>query len=145
VVISAAGSVSRERERRTLDALLTLPGGRAGVLESKWLGSLLRVRWLAAGLVPAWWLVVMGGVSPDALPYLAAAGLVHLGFCASLGVCVSVWARGTGRAVVAVVGFVIALSVAPLLASGTVAGLAAPYVRLPAVQVATRLEECVSP
>ena len=38
-LLHAANSVTRERERDTLDGLLTLPVERAAVLEAKWLGG----------------------------------------------------------------------------------------------------------
>ena len=122
------------------------PVNLAAVLEAKWLGSLMRVRWLAAGLLPAWWLVyVADGLAPMAVPVLATAALVHVGFCTSLGVCLSVWTRGTGRATVAAVVVLVALTVIPLLAAGQAAALAAPYVRSPPNLVATQLEEALSP
>jgi ABC-type transport system involved in multi-copper enzyme maturation permease subunit len=146
VAVTAAGSVSHERERRTLDGLLTLPDGRAAVLEAKWLGSLLRVRWLAAGLLPAWGLVMLtDGLTRVSFLVLVASGLVHVGFCACLGVWVSVWARGSGQAAVAVVLILIGLSVVPPLASGAVASLIAPHLRAPPDRVAERIEEALSP
>jgi hypothetical protein len=41
--VTATG-LSTERERHTLDPLLTLPGGRWDLLRAKWLGSLLRLQ-----------------------------------------------------------------------------------------------------
>src|SRR2546421_12733257 len=39
-LLRAAASIGREREQRTLDALLTLPGGREAVLRAKWAASI---------------------------------------------------------------------------------------------------------
>src|SRR5205807_1496364 len=41
VAYRLAGSVTREREQRTLESLLTLPISRWSLLRAKWLGSLL--------------------------------------------------------------------------------------------------------
>lgn len=86
VALSAARRVSRERQRQTLDSLLTIPAEREEILFAKWLGSLLSVRglwWLPGGL---WVLgVVTGGLSPTALPLLLAALVVYLAFMTSLG------------------------------------------------------------
>jgi ABC-type transport system involved in multi-copper enzyme maturation permease subunit len=97
----AAGSVSREREKRTLDGLLTLPLERAEILRAKGAGSVLR------GLFCAYILLVLsavglfsGALHPLALPLLAVAGLVHVAFWASLGVWLSLACRTTSAAYV---------------------------------------------
>ena len=86
VALSAARRVSRERQRQTLDSLLTIPPGREEILFAKWLGSLLSARglwWLPCGL---WALgVVTGGLHLAALPLMLAALVVYLAFMASLG------------------------------------------------------------
>jgi ABC-type transport system involved in multi-copper enzyme maturation permease subunit len=53
----AAGTVSRERERQTLDGLLTLPDGREAVLAAKWQGAVLSAREAWWCLAAAWGLV----------------------------------------------------------------------------------------
>ncbi len=86
VALSAARRVSRERQRQTLDSLLTVPSEREEILFAKWLGSLLSARglwWLPGGL---WALgVVTGGLNPAALPLMLAALVVYLAFMTSLG------------------------------------------------------------
>ena len=86
VALTAARRVSRERQRQTLDNLLTIPPEREAILFAKWLGSLLSVRglwWAPAGL---WVLgVVTGGLHLAALPLMLAALVVYLAFMASLG------------------------------------------------------------
>src|SRR5262249_49879604 len=57
----AAGCISRERERRTLGGLLTLPGEREDVLGAKWLGGPLRFRWLGYCLLAVWTLGLLTG------------------------------------------------------------------------------------
>src|SRR5262249_41900181 len=86
VTVSAAGSVSREREQRTLDGLLVLPGGREAVLRAKWLGSLWRVRGRAFGLIL---LLMLGGMTGSlhvlAVAFLAFTAAAQIGFFTSLG------------------------------------------------------------
>jgi len=98
-VTHASMSVGREREERTLDMLLTLPGGRDAILRSKWLGSMLCSQWLLAGLLAVVVLGVLGGgVSVLAVPAIVVAAGVHLAFAASLGLFLSVTIRSTARA-----------------------------------------------
>lgn len=94
VGILSAGSVIRERQQNTLDALCTLPVARAEILRAKWLGSFFRSR--------SWWLiftimVVFGTVTIDlqvsGAMVLLAAAFVHGAFFASLGLVLSVVSR----------------------------------------------------
>ena len=95
----AAGSVVRERERRTLDGLLVLPVTRERILGAKWLGSVLRMRHLLYGLGALWLVgVCIGALHPGALVLLVLTAAAHVSFVASLGVWVSVTARNTLRA-----------------------------------------------
>ncbi len=140
--VFAACSISSERERQTLDGLLTTPGGRLAVLRAKWLGSLLRVRWLALGLVPACGLaLITGAFHPLLLPWLMAVGFVHVAFAVSLGLWLSARAHSTGRAALASLIIILGLCFLPSLVSGSVAdlwttatGIPAP---LPVVQYAS--------
>lgn len=92
----AAGCVSRERDRRTLDGLLALPLTRADVLWAKWLGSVLRTRHLLYWLVVVWCVgVCTGALHPLAVPLVALTAAAHVAFIASLGVWVSLAARST--------------------------------------------------
>lgn len=99
VALSAAGRLSRERERQTLDGLRALPVEPRDVLLAKWLASVLSVRWLLAPLAALWMFgVVTGGLSPFAVPWLVGAWLVYAGFVAALGLLFSAVARTTLRA-----------------------------------------------
>jgi ABC-type transport system involved in multi-copper enzyme maturation permease subunit len=92
----AAGSVVRERDRRTLDGLLVLPVTRDCILGAKWLGSVLRMRHLLYYLLALWLVgVCTGALHPLALLLLALAAAAHVAFVASLGVWVSVIGRNT--------------------------------------------------
>jgi ABC-type transport system involved in multi-copper enzyme maturation permease subunit len=92
----AAGSVVRERDRRTLDGLLVLPVTRERILGAKWLGSVLRMRHLLYYLLALWLVgVCTGALHPLALPLLVLTTAAHIACVASLGVWVSVTARNT--------------------------------------------------
>jgi ABC-type transport system involved in multi-copper enzyme maturation permease subunit len=98
-VLQATASVGRERQRRTLDMLLTLPDGGEEVLRMKWLGSFMCGRWLLPALGVVLFLGMIGGViTPAALPLLALAAGIHVAFAASLGVYLSVAMPSTERA-----------------------------------------------
>jgi hypothetical protein len=95
----AAGSVSRERDRRTLDGLLTLPLTRAALLRAKGLGCVLRPRYFLYVLALLWFLgAATGGLHPLALLLLALTAATHIASVVSLGVWVSVIASSTVRA-----------------------------------------------
>lgn len=49
-----AGSVARERQQRTLVDLLMLPCDRMEILGAKWLGGIVRLRFVAYGAVTVW-------------------------------------------------------------------------------------------
>lgn len=131
VALRAAGAVSGERDRHTLDDLMATPLGPRRILFAKWLGSLAAPRW------PALWLVAIGilGVAFDgldirAVPLIAGYWLVLAVFLASLGLCCSVLFRTTHRAIQATVLAVVGLGAAHWLlwvfALPFVAGLGGP-------------------
>src|SRR5262249_46803625 len=69
VGLRAAGSVSGERERQTLDSLLTSPLLSQDILLAKWLGSIWSVRWAWLWLCAIWGLgVLTGGMEAACLP-----------------------------------------------------------------------------
>jgi ABC-type transport system involved in multi-copper enzyme maturation permease subunit len=95
----AAGSVSRERDRRTLDGLLVLPLTPAEILRAKWLGSILRSRYVVYGLGVLWLVGIgTGALHPLMAPLLAFSMAAQLGLVTSLGVCMSVVNRNTTAA-----------------------------------------------
>ncbi|MBI3411350.1 MAG: ABC transporter permease subunit [Planctomycetes bacterium] len=90
----AAGSIVKERQEQTIDALLTVPVDRGQILMAKWLASMFR-GW-------GWWVVfavtVVAGAAMTALQVsgsmvLLAAGFIHGAFFASLGLYFSVTSR----------------------------------------------------
>jgi ABC-type transport system involved in multi-copper enzyme maturation permease subunit len=98
VAMRAAGSVSSERGRQTLDALLATPLENRQILAAKWLGCILGPRrpWLGLALVWAVGLAV-GAVHPLALPCFVLTWLVYAAFVSSLGLWCSVANRSTHR------------------------------------------------
>jgi ABC-type transport system involved in multi-copper enzyme maturation permease subunit len=95
----SADTVSRERERHTLDGLFTLPASQKDLLRAKWLGSVLRGRmasyWL--GIIATFGLL-SGALHPAAVPLLAVAVAAQVAFWASLGVWLSVYCQTRLRA-----------------------------------------------
>jgi ABC-type transport system involved in multi-copper enzyme maturation permease subunit len=110
IAFYAAAAVSRERERQTLDNLLTVPDGADGVLKAKWLGSMLSVRhcFWCLGVVYGLGLI-SGGLHPLAVPLVALAYLVYAAFVASLGLYFSTVCNTTLRATVFTLLFLVAL------------------------------------
>jgi ABC-type transport system involved in multi-copper enzyme maturation permease subunit len=102
VAVRAAGSVTAERDRQTLDNLLTTPLNRDSILYSKWLASILSVRWTWLWLA-LMWVVGLGarGMSIFAVPLLLWAWIVYAMFAANLGLLYSTWCRSTLRATIA--------------------------------------------
>ncbi len=99
VAVRASGSVSGERDRQTLDELLTTPLDSDTILVGKWLGAVLSVRrgWLWLGAI--WGLgVATGGLHPFLLPLLVVTWFVYAAFLATLGLWFSVVSRTTMRA-----------------------------------------------
>jgi ABC-type transport system involved in multi-copper enzyme maturation permease subunit len=92
----SGASVSGERERQTLDALLTLPAERNEVLRSKWLGTVLRYRLCLYALATVWLLgLATGALHPLGLVLLAVVCCAQFAFFVSLGLWLSQISRNT--------------------------------------------------
>jgi ABC-type transport system involved in multi-copper enzyme maturation permease subunit len=101
VAVRAAGSISGERDRHTLDDLLTSPMGSDAILFGKWLGSLCSVRWAWLWLLGVWVTAgVCGALSPIAVGLHVAAWCIYAAFLANLGLWFSMVSRTTLRAIV---------------------------------------------
>jgi ABC-type transport system involved in multi-copper enzyme maturation permease subunit len=99
VAIRASGSVSNERDRQTMDALLTSPLDSTAILFAKWLASIVSPRWTAVWLAS----VAMLGLATGGLHFwgalaFIAAWLVFAAFMAALGMWFTVVSRTTQRA-----------------------------------------------
>jgi ABC-type transport system involved in multi-copper enzyme maturation permease subunit len=102
VAVRAAGSITGERQKQTLDALLTTPLELDAILAGKWVGSVLSIRWGWLWLGSILGLGVMtGGLFILAMPLLAMCWFVYACFLAALGLLYSIRCRSTVRATVA--------------------------------------------
>jgi ABC-type transport system involved in multi-copper enzyme maturation permease subunit len=97
--VRAAGAISGERDRQTMDTLLTTPIDNPTIVFSKWWGSVLGVRKAGYFLLVLWLVGVgTGGLSIAAVPLLFVALFMYLSFAASLGLWFSLRCRTTLRA-----------------------------------------------
>jgi ABC-type transport system involved in multi-copper enzyme maturation permease subunit len=116
VAIRASRCFGTERDRQTLDGLLTTPLTNAEIMGGKWLGALLSVRqaWCLLGTV---WLLGLlgGGLHILSLFLLVASWWVYGAFAASLGLTLSLHCRTTIRATVWTLVVLLFLSAAPVL------------------------------
>jgi hypothetical protein len=86
VAVRAAGSVSAERDKETMDGLLTSPLQSHDILFAKWLGSFLCVRWAWLWLAAIYLIaLVTGALHPLAVPMQMSAWVVFAGAFAGLG------------------------------------------------------------
>jgi ABC-type transport system involved in multi-copper enzyme maturation permease subunit len=122
---SAAGSISREREKQTLETLLVTPIERDDILYAKWLASLLVARWIWLAMALVWGVAAaFGGIHLLALPLLLTAWFVYATFLAWLGVWFSSVCATTLRATLLTVLTTLALVAVPwALSVGTEAEL----------------------
>src|SRR5204862_707432 len=98
-LLHTSNSVTRERERDTLDGLLTLPVERHEILEAKWLGGPASLRLVALALAILWVFgLLTGGIHPLALLRLVLAVAASVEFLAGLGLWLSVVCRSSLRA-----------------------------------------------
>jgi ABC-type Na+ efflux pump permease subunit len=112
VGLSAAARVTREREQRTLDSLLTIPDESSKILFAKWLGAVLSIRHMAFCLAVVWfWGLVTAGLHLLSLPLVVLTGVVYIAFAASLGLFFSVVCRGTVQATLATLLALLGLAV----------------------------------
>jgi ABC-type transport system involved in multi-copper enzyme maturation permease subunit len=112
VAIHAAGSISGERERHTLDSLLTTPLTPRDILFAKWLGSILSVRRIGLVLLVIW--LVCTGFSGSCVVLLiacAVAWVVYAGCFAMLGLWFSATCRSTRRATLWTLGVLTLLGI----------------------------------
>jgi ABC-type transport system involved in multi-copper enzyme maturation permease subunit len=100
VAVRAAGCLSGERDRQTLDGLLATPLDNRTILWEKWLGCVLTQRFTALTLVLVWIVgVLTGSLHWLAVPCFVVAWLGYAGFVAGLGLWFSVANRSTLRSV----------------------------------------------
>ncbi|MFZ5817643.1 MAG: ABC transporter permease [Bacillota bacterium] len=94
-----AGSISGERERKTLDLLLITQASPLGVIIGKWLGSVFYTLFLLTTSLPAFALVYLfGGVPPVHLGMVMAVAAVTALTYSALGLLLSAIFKRTGVA-----------------------------------------------
>jgi ABC-type transport system involved in multi-copper enzyme maturation permease subunit len=112
VAVRASSSISGERDRGTLDGLLTSPLQSHDILFAKWLGSLLGVRWLWFWLGLIWTAGLLTGcLDPAALMLSLVAWLVYASFFAGVGLWFSISCRTTLRATLCTLATVFGASI----------------------------------
>jgi ABC-type transport system involved in multi-copper enzyme maturation permease subunit len=99
IAARASSSISNERDRQTMDGLLTTPLDSNTILWAKWVGNVLSVRWgwLWLGAIYALGLVT-GGLHPLGLPLLLAAWLIYAFLVSGIGLWFSMVSRTSLRA-----------------------------------------------
>jgi ABC-type transport system involved in multi-copper enzyme maturation permease subunit len=140
VPLRAAVSISRERERRTLESLLTTPLGREEILFAKWLGSLLSAHFFWAGL--AIFLVIAaltGGLHVLAVPLLALACAVYAGLLVCVGLWFSLVSQTTLRATVFTLLVTLLVGVGPWLLAYSGEAVLVSFLPVPLAQGIGRL------
>lgn len=99
VAVRAAGSVSGERDRDTLNSLMTTPLTTSEIIGAKWLGAVFSVRGFAWWLASIWLItIICGGVHPMAVPLQVAAWFAPAFCFAAIGLLFSAACRTTLRA-----------------------------------------------
>jgi ABC-type transport system involved in multi-copper enzyme maturation permease subunit len=126
-IVHTVNAVTREREKDTLDGLLTLPVTRDEVLAAKWAGGLVSLRLMVVALAGVWLFgVATGGLHPVAFIAMVLSVAAVIEFLASLGLFLSVASKTSLRANMAAVLCLLLVAVGPLVISQYV-DLLAPY------------------
>ena len=122
----SAGSISGERERRTLDLMLVTRASALGLVTGKLAGSLVHILFLLVASLPAFALVYLfGGVPAQYFVLLFVVATTTAVFHASIGLMLSAWLRRTILA--SVLAFVVVLGmVAGIPIAGAIAGAREP-------------------
>lgn len=119
VAVRASTTFSNERDRKTIDGLLTTALTDREILWGKWWASILSVRKMWWCLGTAWALgALTGGVNLLSLPFLVAAWFIFAALLAGLGVWFSLASRTTLRATVWTLVATLLLNIGPWLFCG---------------------------
>jgi ABC-type transport system involved in multi-copper enzyme maturation permease subunit len=102
--IRGAGCISGERDRHTLDALLTTPLAARTIIWGKWWGCLLGMRWAWAWIFVMWVLTMMvGGVHPIMFVAAMASIAIYASGGAWIGIFCSLHFRTTLKSTMAAI------------------------------------------
>jgi ABC-type transport system involved in multi-copper enzyme maturation permease subunit len=117
IMLRSSGAITIEKEKETLDALLTTPMPRSQILFGKWLGNALAFRWSASLWLGAIWLfgLATGGLHVLGLIALLVVLAVYAAACSSIGLAASAMTRSSMRAHVTAMLIGLVLIVCPLL------------------------------
>jgi ABC-type transport system involved in multi-copper enzyme maturation permease subunit len=112
VAVRASTSISGERDRQTIDNLLTTPLGSTAILSAKWVGNVLSVRWGWVWLGLIWGLgVIQGDLNVLAVPLLILSWLIYASTFVTLGLWFSLSCRTSQRATIFTILTVLAMGV----------------------------------
>ena len=116
LTISSTTALAEERDRGSLDIILTTPLETATILRGKWLGSFAMVPRLA--ILPIWMTAGMALITGDWLAPLVMVGLIlaYSAVIVSLGLALATWIPRVGRAIACGLLVVILLNGALFLA-----------------------------
>jgi hypothetical protein len=122
VTVHAARSIGSERDRQTLDSLLTTLLTPGEIVRDKWWGSLLAARWVFVWLVIHWLFgILVMALHPLAAALLAVEVLVFAAFAASLGLYFATRASTTRQATTAaLIAFLFGTTILPWAAGQAV-------------------------
>ena len=114
----SAGVISSERERQTLNILLTTRLSTASIILSKLISSLAFTLLLVIGTLPVYAVVTLyGGIAPNQLAGVFGLYFINMIFFGSVGVFLSTWIKRTGVSTVVAYGFIFALVIGTALSS----------------------------
>ena len=103
--VRAAGSIGAEREKQTMDGLLSSPLDVSAIIRAKWWGSIHSGRWLFFLLGIVWCMgLITGGMSVLALPLMLALVWTYAAFMASLGLFFAAATKTSLRAMMQTLG-----------------------------------------
>jgi hypothetical protein len=101
IAVRASTSISGERDRDSLDALLATPLNSHDILFAKWLGSIASVRWAWCWIGLIWGIgVLSGAIHPLAPPLVVVAWLIYASAFAGIGLWYSTASQTSMRATV---------------------------------------------
>lgn len=104
VAVRGAGVISGERDRHTLDVLLTTPLNAPTIVWGKWWGCILGMRWAWAWVFSLWVLTLAaGGVHPIMFPAAIVSITVYASGFAWIGIFCSLQMRSTLRSTMAAI------------------------------------------
>lgn len=119
LTVSATTALAEERDRGSLDVILTTSLSTASILRGKWLGTMAMIPRLA--ILPLWVSLGAAMITGRWLGPLAMLGLIvaYAAFITSLGLALATWIPRLGRAIATGIFLVILLNVGLVVARGT--------------------------